>query len=134
VEEEHQLTPIACPVCGTKNDPSFSYCSKCTSSLLPGLGQDLTKFTEQIERLLSDPLIDETTRKFAKLDKQGIYGPHLQQEADFLNSLSKMAERQTYIIRLLANQPTKIAQQSDVGIAASGESQDVRKIRKPRGR
>jgi integrase len=135
-EDNHQLTPVSCPVCGLANDPSFSYCSKCSSSLLPGLGHDLEKFTEQIQRLMTDPVLDESVKKFAELDKAGVYGPHLKQEADFLTALAKISQRQVYIMRLLANKPPPevIPQKSESEIRewAKAELANIKRQSKPR--
>ena len=36
VKNESPLRPIECPACGRENDSSYTYCSDCAASLLPG--------------------------------------------------------------------------------------------------
>lgn len=103
-EEKSGLVPISCPVCKLPNDPTYSYCAKCAAPLLPGMESDLEKFSEQISRLLNDPILDAMVEKWHTTETVNSFvdmRPHLEQEAQFARLVCLMGERQAMLARAL---------------------------------
>jgi len=137
--EKSCLTPISCPVCKQDNDATYSFCARCGSSLLPGLEGDLEKFTEQVSRLMNDPQIVEMAEKWHEADAKGIYGPHIEREAQLLRFVASIGERQIMILRALGGlkQEPMFQPKSDEEVvqwARAELEQDMKKVRKPRAK
>jgi integrase len=138
-KETSKLAPVICPICKLSNDVTFSYCARCGSSLLPGMEGDLEKFSAQISKLMNDPQIVERAEKWHEADASGTYGPQIEREAQLLRFVASIGERQMMILRALGGlkQEPMFQRKSDEEVvqwARAELEQDMKKIKKPRGR
>lgn len=105
---EPGIETIACPVCGTKNDPSYSYCSKCSASLT----QDVNT--------LADDLLDRFVEKFVNATWQP--------PSDMMNApvedLEKLRVARTEEVRRLARHREEIIQKSVLRSIERGRQQE----------
>jgi len=118
-DEKSCLAPVKCAICGRENDATYSFCTGCNSSLVPGVENTLDVLENLIVQIASLDLSRELDEFRKQRDPGVVDGTAIQRDARLLDALRKLSSR--------ANEIQSAGVESARASAAA-------KVRKPRGR
>lgn len=92
-DEKSCLAPVKCAICGRENDATYSFCTSCNSSLVPGVENTLDVLENLIVQIASLDLTRELDEFRRQRDPRVMDGKAIQRDARLLDALFKLTNR-----------------------------------------